>query len=1231
MAIPSVKQVGTRVAGATTISVAWPTHETGDLGLLCIVSNHNVSLNPISGWTYEGYRTSGPNSSAPGNNRVEVFSRIASSNAEANVPITVASNTGVQAVITTWKDFDPVDFVDAVGYGSRSSSAPSSPSSLTGGVVTTEPNTRVVTFAFADRDNATSAFTSISGQDNTHINVGTASGSGSSMLICDKAYASAGDTGSVEANLAVLDGGWGFFQIALRGISVSPIVGTTSMTFADSASMSGSSSLSASQPVAFTHGATLLAAGVLAAVMGVSFSSDATLSGNSQLTAAGGITFSQTANAGAYALASATESIVFGHIATGTTSEGTAGNTLMTFGQSGALVGAGALSANTPFNFAQTAGVSGTALMQASTSMTFGHSATGRVDAFLIGNTTLGLSEAWAIPVGVTALSAMQTMTFGQSGAMVASGALAATTTMTFGHTAAGISGAFLFGNTTLAFGGSGTLNAGTSSGASAPMSFTQTATLRGNGGLVGTIPSTFTLLGTGKSWGYVVGSTTMTFAQTGALSSIVNPIYGDTWRNKWLAVYATRQILLNKIADHVKGIADSKIKTYISDTAPTVGLSIGDMWFNTVTKVLRRWDGTSWGDTADATTAVVGTAIAIRNPEFEQGLLHWGDEAGGTIWSVEAGQGYLSGSAAKMQSGSFSGERQLTGQTYVPARPGQRYRASCMVKRTGSAAGTPYISITWLGPSGYLGHKVSEVVVTPNGEYVLLKVEDEAPAGVIQFRVYLGVVGYAPSGAWYFDSVKKEMIAEGPAMRKNEDNFVLNFDFEGGPLVQTDSGLANYDPNVLPPKWTRNFPGVPWPTSIRYDYDFEFEGSRSLLMTGPLDSGLVYEDVMPVVPGEKLVVAMALKGEQIGGAVATVACYGPSGMTGQYHISNDAEALWQVKSTIVTVPAGSTDARLLLRQGAAGTYWCSFDRIRWARQKSMDNDVGDGLEYVRYPEEDAYYYGGKYRDGLRVPGSGYIIGDQRNLPQSNTTSYGSIRNTTALTADSSGNVSINAHTVRYGGVNVSYSAVTNAVTGLTVGNTYVIYCFDDYYAGGTRTWYAGNSPDAVMQLGDGVVIAGQITIPASGTSGGGGGGGGGNPEEWCVDYDSVLPDGRLVRDLQVGDLVECIDVVTGERGMFPLLAMGEGYEECFSLHTPQGDCVVQSRSTPMNLPDGTVCSTRDMLGKPVWTPSRLTYVSNLFNVGVRRVLKPDLGDRMFFAGVTASTTIATHNIRFKP
>ncbi|WP_444958073.1 hypothetical protein [Microbulbifer sp. ZKSA002] len=267
-----------------------------------------------------------------------------------------------------------------------------------------------------------------------------------------------------------------------------------------------------------------------------------------------------------------------------------------------------------------------------------------------------------------------------------------------------------------------------------------------------------------------------------------------------------------------------------------------------------------------------------------------------------------------------------------------------------------------------------------------------------------------------------------------------------------------------------------------------------------------------------------------------------------------------------------------------------------------------------------------QYMSGLNESGQ---IADQRSLQQ-NMGSIASLPTSSSVLSasdnGSSAKISISAHTVQYAGFTVAYNS--GSITGLNFSTTYYVYVDDASYAGGGVTYYATTQ---IWQLAAGIGrrAIGTITTPADG-------GGTTNPTDpFCVDYDTVLPDGRYVRDLQPGELVECIDVRTGKRGEFPLRAMGEGEEECYSLRAPEGAEIWQSKSTPMDLPDGSIVHTSEMLGKPVYVLSsgsaQLSVVSKLQKLGVRRVLKPDFGNRMFFAGRKSGLTIATHNAIYKP
>lgn len=225
-----------------------------------------------------------------------------------------------------------------------------------------------------------------------------------------------------------------------------------------------------------------------------------------------------------------------------------------------------------------------------------------------------------------------------------------------------------------------------------------------------------------------------------------------------------------------------------------------------------------------------------------------------------------------------------------------------------------------------------------------------------------------------------------------------------------------------------------------------------------------------------------------------------------------------------------------------------------------------------------------------------------------------------------SATISATAGVFRFGDQERSYGASSASVSG-TPGTSvlYWLYYDDPGLTGGAKALMVSTNVVDTFNS-DGRVLLGAVTVayPASGTSGGGGSGG-----SDCVDYDSVLPDGRLVRDLQPGDLVECVDVRTGIRSLAPLLAISFGWADCYRVTTAHGE-VIQSDTTPMDMPDGSVVRTHALSGHPVlqrehgFEPAAIEYL------GPRRVCKPDLGDRMFFAGTKRHRCIATHNIRYK-
>lgn len=137
--------------------------------------------------------------------------------------------------------------------------------------------------------------------------------------------------------------------------------------------------------------------------------------------------------------------------------------------------------------------------------------------------------------------------------------------------------------------------------------------------------------------------------------------------------------------------------------------------------------------------------------------------------------------------------------------------------------------------------------------------------------------------------------------------------------------------------------------------------------------------------------------------------------------------------------------------------------------------------------------------------------------------------------------------------------------------------------------------------------------------------------QSYCVDYETtVLPDGRYVRDLVVGDMVETVDVVTGAREWTRLRAMDIGTEDCYRVWTRNGE-IIQSKSTPMTMRDGSILHTPDLGGKELLSYMHSWQVAEIEFIGPRKVVKLDFGDRMFFAGTASDKTLATHNRKLTP
>lgn len=671
------------------------------------------------------------------------------------------------------------------------------------------------------------------------------------------------------------------------------------------------------------------------------------------------------------------------------------------------------------------------------------------------------------------------------------------------------------------------------------------------------------------------------------------------------------------------------------------------------------------------ARPAVVNTSLDsyVLNPNFDQGLDQWITDPG---YYIDSGVNSLIGNMAMHGPGSTANARVLNSKIFT-VKAGQEWFVSGAMNSVGSPNGYAAVGLFFWDKDGNpiddRGVSYTQAQAISGSTWRIGSKRIVVPFGAVKASVTGLVLGHT-SGYWCFDAFKVSPVSDFITGTVSGENAISNHNFsenEGAwPTAKYD--LQTGDPitdgwfverNTLSAKWPNTMAsGLETSTAdsgLRMAFIGDTNLSGSTLGTGIGEFYLATKTRFAVDPGQRYWI-------EYDGNVDAAASR-PSGVTytvymglwyydkddnlfafGGYIGLNVATAF--TNSIKITVPAGAAYARGIVGISVSNssgspqaTAWAMchsrFRSLKARRIATLDDGViDDGTVYGRTGNVDLIVDSGTRRIGLNVRGSRNILGGARNCRSSLVGGFSAVRTAVALSANSSGQVSVNAHSLEISGETVVYNAVSNAVTGLTVGITYVIFTLDPYLDGGTRTYFAQTTVLSAQQAGEGAVFMGNITIPAAGSSTGGDSGTGG-PGSFCVDSETMLPDGRYLKDIGLGDLVECVNVSTGETGFYPLLRMSFGEEECFRLSEEGGCSVIQSKSTPMDLPNGSVCFTPEMFGKSIVIKTidgiAKSIVWDLQYVGVRKVLKPDFGDRMFFAGERAEACIATHNLNNKP
>jgi hypothetical protein len=330
-------------------------------------------------------------------------------------------------------------------------------------------------------------------------------------------------------------------------------------------------------------------------------------------------------------------------------------------------------------------------------------------------------------------------------------------------------------------------------------------------------------------------------------------------------------------------------------------------------------------------------------------------------------------------------------------------------------------------------------------------------------------------------------------------------------------------------------------------------------------------------------------------------------------------------------ITTGRRDSSNLLGRTGGGSFTGELNADLTSTHTAADTTAVNGVAAATVQA------GAANGTGLVTAGSGVRTADQRNHAAVNVTGLGSVQSAVPLTFYSTGAVDVNAHTNRLGGVDISISAVTNAVTGLSVGNTRWIAADDPTYAGGTLSYSAFTSAYAANNTNN-RYVPGYGTVPGGGSSGGGAG------------DDCVAASMWLLADLQAKD-AEPGQVLDGYPDPFVRIRYAAHMEQpCVEVITEGGAQLVCSVSTPFELRDGSCLLAPAMYGQevqtirtrgPRWLVRLLTALkldTSRFHVrrwervvdvvdrGLQAVVRIGVGGQSYAAGADPMYRVISHN-----
>jgi len=529
-----------------------------------------------------------------------------------------------------------------------------------------------------------------------------------------------------------------------------------------------------------------------------------------------------------------------------------------------------------------------------------------------------------------------------------------------------------------------------------------------------------------------------------------------------------------------------------------------------------------STANTANTTANTAITSVVVQNANFTNGTSYWTLTPSSDFYQETGTNNPNPNGNTYLVHQGVSGESyaNAVSQSMAPVVPGQTVTAiMCLEEFSANSGAAANTAIFWYTASGgYVGESASTMTCGPTGTATRLnsKVVAQAPATA---AFACAGVEYHNHTSGYINATTASLTLQPASVDETPDgtNYRRTVQNSGSAIV---IGNGNFESPANPDGSIPGWSAVNGAT-ISNSTTSPYSGSQCLEVVGSGTANFGARSPAYQCAAGDTIYAQAKGYASTGnGATLGILFYGASGVISTPNVATGSYGAWLPLALSAVAPAGVTHFYLQLYNSATSGL-SRFDEFHATRVVSLDNEVADGTTYARI-------YGSELSSGthrIGVAGSGYRVGDQRNLLQRTVTNYPSkvspgISYSASAGSPATATITAAAFTALLGSVSVAYNASSASVTGTSGTNAnYYLYFNDPSYSGGTKTLVATTNQNDLYS-GDGYVYVGYVTV-AFPSSGSGSGGGTGCPE---VEEPVIrrLPDGshQVVRagDIDVGD-----------------------------------------------------------------------------------------------------------------